>query len=374
VTTSDPRLSLEARVDSGRSHYEFRTVDGLVSPETFRDEELLLLETLWDRDLGDLLVVQANYGVVGIVLAASVDAVEMTETSARAARVCRENLSLNDVDATVFLVPSPAEVTGTFDTACYAPTGYIPVALGKQRLVDALATLAPGGRLYVAGRTETGLDRYERCLDRHCQRVETVHESGDTRVVEAVRPDEFTPQEYVTSRTISATIGDVDLSLVSVPGLFSADSLDHGTRFLLETVDVRNGERVLDICCGYGPIGTYAAAVADVEVVLSDDGVRATACAQRSLEATGLEGTVLTADGTRGLDGQFDRVLCNPPTHAGDGVLSELFGGVAGHLVSGGELAVVHHSRLDLDTYLETVGTIVDRELGAEHAVVTVRS
>lgn len=368
-----PELSLEARVSAGRAQYEFRTADGVHSPESFRDAELLLLEVLWDRTPGAHLVVQANYGVVGTILAAAADGVVLTETSARAARLSRENVRRNDVTATVSLVDSPAAVGERFDTASYAPAGYTPLVLGKQRIVDALSTLRPGGTLSVAGRTETGLDRYERCLDTHCPAVETVHESDAGRVVEATRPEQFAPPEYVTTRTIETTVDGVDLSLRSAPGLFSADSLDHGTRHLIETATIQNGERVLDLACGYGPVGTYAASVADVEVVLSDDDVRATRCAERSLEATGVDGTVVTGDGTRALDGEFDRVLANPPTHAGDGVLSDMFTGVADVLTDGGELSVVHHEELDLDSSLATVGTVVDRNAGAEHTVVTVR-
>lgn len=367
-----PELSLEAQVSADRSQYDFRTADGVNSPESFRDAELLLLDVLWDRPLGSHLVVQANYGVVGIILAASADSVVMSETSARAARLSRENRNRNDVTATVSLVESPSCLPDQFETASYAPAGYTPIALGKQRIVDTLATLRPGGTLSVAGRTETGLDRYERCLETHCPTVETVLKTGAGRVIRATRPDQFSPPEFLTVREIDTTVDGVDLSLRSVPGLFSADSLDHGTRHLLETATVQDGETVLDLACGYGPVGTYAASVADVEVVLTDDDVRATNCAERSLDTTGADGTVVTADGTRGLDRQFDRVLSNPPTHAGSGVLSEMFTGVADVLTDDGELSVVHHEELDLDSYLTRVGTIVDRQSGTEHTVVTV--
>lgn len=368
------RLTLQAQVESGPAQYQFRTVDGLRSPEAFRDEELLLLETLWEQDLGRLLVVQANYGVVGTVLAATAESVQMTETSARSARLCRENVALNDVTADVSLLASPANIAEEFDAACYAPAGYTPIEVGKQRLVDTLSMLEPGGSLYVAGSKQTGLSRYERCLDEHCQTVETVHTSGSQRGLEATTPAGFTPPEYVTPRTIEPTVDGVELTLVSLPGLFSADSLDHGTRLLLETAPLGEDESVLDLACGYGPIGTYVAASTAADVLLADDDARATACAERSLDATGVDGRVETADGTRGIDRTFDRVLCNPPTHAGSGVLSDLFAGVADVLVDGGELSLVHHETLDLDEYLHQVGSIVDRHSGEEHTIVTVRA
>ena len=93
------------------------------------------------------------------------------------------------------------------------------------------------------------------------------------------------------------------------------------------------------------------------------------------LDASGVEGTVVTGDGTRGVeDRRFDRILCNPPTHAGRGVLGELFSGAGNVLDPGGRMSVVYHSTLDLDDLLWRVGPIRDREHGEEHTVVTVES
>lgn len=378
MTAEHQELRLQSRTESGPDGYRFRTADGVNSPDAFRDAELLLLDVLWERSPERLLVVQANYGVVGTVMAAVTREVVLTETSARAVRLSRENLSRNDVDAAVRLVPSPADARpesgAAYDTACYAPAGYTPIPVGKQRLAAALSALEPGGRLYVAGQTETGLARYEDCLDSHSNAVETVRTRGDLRVVAATRPEQFEPPEYVTPGQIGATIGGTDLSLVTLPGLFSPDSLDDGTRLLLGTAAVGESDRILDIACGYGPAGAYAARQG-ADVVLSDDNVRATTCARRSLSASGVDGTVVTADCARGVRGdRFDRVLCNPPTHAGSGLLSELFAGVADVLAPGGDLFAVHHRTLDLDATLRAVGPVVDRTHGDQHTVVRVRA
>ena len=78
-------LALESRVDDARSTYRFRTADGVHSKSSFRDGDLLLAEELWDVPTGRLLCPEANYGVVGTVLADATADVEMTESSARAA-------------------------------------------------------------------------------------------------------------------------------------------------------------------------------------------------------------------------------------------------------------------------------------------------
>ena len=82
--TREDELALESRVDDARPTYRFRAADGVHSKSSFRDSELLLLEELWDAQTGRLLCPEANYGVVGTVLAGVTTDVRMTESSARA--------------------------------------------------------------------------------------------------------------------------------------------------------------------------------------------------------------------------------------------------------------------------------------------------
>lgn len=365
-------LTLESRVADARSQYRFLTADGVVSKQSFRDAELLVLESLWDRALGRVLCPQANYGVVGVILADAADSVEMTETSARAARLCERNVRENDVEAPVSVRANLATLEREYDTVAYVPKRYTPVAVGKQHVADALSVLRPGGSLYLAASKETGLNRYEAQLRDVAADVSRLTDRRGRRLLEATRPQTFEPPSYVTLQTIEPTVAGRDLELVTAPGLFAADGLDDGTRLLLQESTVEDGDRVLDLACGYGAVGTYAALVADCEVWLSDDDAVAAACAERSLRATGADGTVVTADCVDGVaDRTFDAVLCNPPTHAGGGVLSELFAGVHDVLAPDGKLTFVRHRELDLREYLSRFGDVGLRHTGPEHVVVT---
>ncbi len=359
-------LALDAR--GNPRTYRFRTADGVCSKDGFRGAELALLETLHDQRLGDLLCPEANYGVVGTVLADTADSVLMTESSARAAGLCERNAASNDADTAVSVLAELTGLSATFDTAAYAPKPYTPLAVGKQRLADSLDCLRPGGELYVAGREGTGIARYADTL-RNLAPVERVASDG-CDVFRATRPDAFDRPTYVTARRIETTVDGVSLPLVTVPGLFSAGSLDDGTRLLLETAEIGDGERVLDLPCGYGPIGAYADRVADCEVWLSDDDRVATRCAECTLDAAGAAGEVVTADCADGVPrSHFDAILCNPPTHAGEGVLSELLAGVHGTLAPSGRLLLVHHRSLDLSEHLRGFGSVRQRRAEGEHVV-----
>lgn len=363
-------LVLQSRVSDARPTYRFHTADGVCSKRSFRTAELLLVDSLWDANLGHLLALEANYGVVGTVLASRAHAVVLVESSARATQLCERNAAENDRDVSVTLAAEVTTFDDAFDAVAYAPKPYTPLSVGTQRIADALSVLRPGGNLYLAASKQTGLARYEACLRETAATVEQVAERDECSLLEATRPRSFEPPTYVSPRAIRPEVDGATLSLVTVPGLFSASQLDDGTRLLLKSTTVEDGERVLDVCCGYGAAGVYAARVADCEVWLSDDDRVATSCAECSLSASGVDGTVVTADGAEGVtDRTFDSVLCNPPTHAGSGVLSELFAGVRRVLAPDGELAVVHHRELDLRDCLSRFGTIERVRTGDEHVV-----
>lgn len=366
------RLSLSAGVAEGPETYHFHTVDGVDSPGAFRTAELLLLRAVHDADPGRHLAVESNYGVVGVGLAPTADAVRMTESSARRATLSRRNAAENRADARTTVVADLRRLRGDYDTASYAPGSHTPIALGKQQIADALATLRPGGRLFVAASRETGRSRYQDCLDSLCGAVRTARTADGCRVLVTERPAAYEPPQYLSPTAFDSTVDGVDLSLVSLPGLFAAGSVDHGTRLLAETATVDDGDRVLDLCCGCGPLGAYAARSADCTVTLTDDSRLATRAATCSLRRSGVadQTRVVTADGVAGVAGErFDRILCNPPTHAGSGVLADVLRGARTVLAPGGELLLVHHRALDLRPHLRGFDSVERIASGEEHVV-----
>lgn len=136
--------------------------------------------------------------------------------------------------------------------------------------------------------------------------------------------------------------GDV-FNIVSAPGIFSAKHLDKGTELLIKNAVVEKGWRVLDLGCGYGPVGiAIARKYPGTTVVMSDINKRAVKMSRLNVDTMGLDNAeVVHSDKFEHISGKFDTVLLNPPQTAGKQVCFDMIEGSREHIKKGGLLQVV---------------------------------
>lgn len=338
--------------------FSFLTRDGLLSKSEVRASERALVEAV-DTPGGDALVLDANYGVVGTVLARfhPESDVTMAETSARGAECCRTNADRNEApNVGVELVPWAPGESGTYDSLLFAPKPYAPTDVNRERLVRGLSVTAPGGHCFVAGTESSDIDAYAETLDALCEDVTRVETDADCAVYRATRPAEFAPTEQVAEQEFRATVGDYTCRFVTLPGLFSWEDLDAGTEALLQHAAVPEGARMLDLACGYGPVGAFVGARTDCDVYATDDSVLATEFARRNYERNGVTPVAVeTGDCLDAFSGEtFDTILVNPPTHAGKGVTMKMFQSARDALADDGELWLVYNEIMNYDRVLRS--------------------
>lgn len=111
----------------------------------------------------------------------------------------------------------------------------------------------------------------------------------------------------------------LEFSQFTRPGVFSWEHLDEATSLLADIMNIRPGDRVLDLGCGAGALGVVATVRSGVPAVLVDADADAVRGAQRTVEGAGLSGVqVLASDVGSAVKGQsFDVVVTNPPFHVG---------------------------------------------------------
>jgi 16S rRNA (guanine1207-N2)-methyltransferase len=113
----------------------------------------------------------------------------------------------------------------------------------------------------------------------------------------------------------------------SRPGVFSHRSVDAGARALINTMVVRDGERVLELGCGSGVVALAAACRANrVTVVAVDSHARAVECTALGARLNRFENVtaILNHDGDVPEPASFDLVLGNPPYYS-DYRIAEIF-------------------------------------------------
>jgi 16S rRNA (guanine1207-N2)-methyltransferase len=163
----------------------------------------------------------------------------------------------------------------------------------------------------------------------------------------------------VKQALVQERVRDVDVRLMTQPGVFSADGLDPGTRLLIETMRISPTARVLDLGCGYGAIGIVAAKLATRgHTTLVDSDIRATRLAERNVELNGLANAdVVLGDGVHDLPpkAKYDVVVSNPPTHEGRQVLEDFVAGAYKVLRPRGQLYLVVNRLLSLRREVERV-------------------
>lgn len=133
------------------------------------------------------------------------------------------------------------------------------------------------------------------------------------------------------------------------PKIFSPDKVDKGTLAMLSKLDLKEGEYLLDIGCGSGVVGIYAAKIVGQDkVLMTDIDPLAVRTSKESARLNGFEHLeIIQSDAFDSITKKdFNWVLSNPPYHTDFSVPKRIIEGAYKHLVVGGKLLMVT-KRLD---------------------------
>ncbi|MBO1005423.1 class I SAM-dependent methyltransferase [Pseudogracilibacillus auburnensis] len=153
------------------------------------------------------------------------------------------------------------------------------------------------------------------------------------------------PKVESSPTLLTTTLRNESFTFKTDQGVFSKKDIDFGSRLLIESFELPTIQGpILDIGCGYGPIGiSLAKSYPDRIVHMVDVNERAIGLTKENAVVNKVPNTeVYVSDRLEGVaEKEFSAIVTNPPIRAGKRVIYDIFEKSYDHLADGGYLYIV---------------------------------
>ena len=275
----------------------------------------------------------------------------IVDTDIRSVHLAEEQKDATHIfNAQAILADTPQDLKDLrFATVLLSP----PIHIGKDRIFemieDSAHLLKPNGRLYFSAKTNKGAKTYSLRMRQVLGNSTLLKKGSGVRVVLSLK-DQRTdsrlkrlPSDRYHNR-VRETIRERQYTFVTTCGIFSRERIDSGTKLLLEAVQIKPGDVILDLGCGYGAIGITAAREASQgKVYMLDSDIRAVKFANKNIKINEITNAqALIGDGFESLKNEkFNLIISNPPSHRGAGTALQFVAGSYKALGKKGRLYLV---------------------------------
>ena len=127
-------------------------------------------------------------------------------------------------------------------------------------------------------------------------------------------------------------------------GVFCKEHLDYGTKLLLTSIPWNEVTgNILDVGCGYGPIGIFASKVTGNSVTMCDINKRALHLAKMNTKENNVDIHIIESNCYENIHDKFQTIITNPPIRAGKKIVYEILFHAKDYLTGDGKLFLVIH-------------------------------
>ncbi|WP_340614467.1 16S rRNA (guanine(1207)-N(2))-methyltransferase RsmC [Xenorhabdus thailandensis] len=223
----------------------------------------------------------------------------------------------------------------------------------RFQLRNLFSILPPGTDIFIVGENRSGV----RSIDKLMEGIATFRKIDTARRCSLFYGQlkgqvQFDQNNWWNSYQVE------DIAVNTLPGVFSQDNLDIGSRLLLSTFDTPISGSLLDMACGAGVLAAVLGKKnPDLSLTLSDVNAAAIVSSKATLQANKLKGNVVTSNVYSAIEEKFDWIISNPPFH--DGLKTNLAAAenmirmAPNYLKSGGKLRIVANAFLPYPNLLD---------------------
>jgi len=150
------------------------------------------------------------------------------------------------------------------------------------------------------------------------------------------------------------------MTFFSDNGVFSKSQVDFGSSLLIKTLPKLETKKVLDVGCGYGPIGlTIAKLNPQCMVQMVDVNERAMNLAKKNRVLNRVENAEIFASNIyENIREKYDLIVTNPPIRAGKKVVWDITLGAVEHLNQDGEMWCVIQKKQGAESLIKGLKTV----------------
>lgn len=154
------------------------------------------------------------------------------------------------------------------------------------------------------------------------------------------------PNVEKNEKEIKTTLRGHALTFITDAGVFSKDRVDFGSQVMIEAIDdsVFPNNRVLDVGCGYGPVGlSLAKANSALKVDMIDVNERALELAKKNAALNEVKGVsiFLSSVYEQVSKTTYGAIISNPPIRAGKQTVHQIITEAKDHLDGNGVIIIV---------------------------------